>query len=875
MKYMSSDEIRESFLSFFESKAHLRLPGASLIPVNDPSLLLIGAGMAPFKAYFTGIETPPAPRVTTVQRCVRTPDMDRVGQTGRHGTSFEMLGNFSFGEYFKREAISWSWEYVLEVLELPADKIYITVHENDDEAYDIWHDEIGIPKERIYRFGDEENFWEIGVGPCGPDSEIFIDRGPEYGCDSPECSMGCSCDRFLEIWNLVFTQFDKDKDGNLTPLARRCIDTGLGLDRVAMVLQGKHSLTEIDLHNPLLEHLIKITGVDYNAGGPERVALRVIVDHLKGVVLLIGDGVMPGNEERSYVLRRLMRRAARFGWMSGLRRPFMAEAARFIIETHCVGYPHLLEKADFICRVIDAEESRFHETLESGLLMVRQYISSMKTNNLNVLDGEQAFRLHDTFGFPLELTQELLEESGLGIDTAGFFKAMQQQRQRARDARGSIDVMGIGRAGLREFMSRFLGYDDLTMESEIIALWQKGEQLTVVHPPGEVDVILNVTPFYPEGGGEVADTGFISLGNEALTVSATFREAGTIVHRVTLGKQAISVGDRVQLVVDRQRREAISRHHSATHLLHLALRKVLGSHVHQSGSHVDEHRLRFDFSHFDALTLQELREVERQVNALIMANQPVIVSQMTYDEARAIGATALFDEKYGETVRVVQIGESLELCGGCHVRSSGAIGLLHILSESSCGSGLRRIEAVAGESLLELLNANEEVINNLSVTLKSNPAELMSRVADLIQQNRDLTRDLEKLRLEQSRSLSDGLMDQIQLVEGVKLIAAKVSAVDSEGLRILADHLRDRMGSGVVFLASENDGKLSLLAAATKDLVNIGVNAGSYLRALASILDGRGGGRPDLAQGGSSFPGKLVSALQQSGELLAQQIRRK
>ena len=874
MRRMSSDEIRESYLSFFEARNHLRSAGAGLVPINDPSLMVIGAGMAPLKPYFTGAETPPSPRMTTVQRCIRTPDIERVGVSGRHGTSFEMLGNFSFGDYFKTEAIHWAWEYVTDVLGLPAEKLYITVHRDDDEAYNIWHDEIRVPPERILRLGDEDNFWEIGVGPCGPDSEIFIDRGPEFGCGKPDCAMGCDCDRFLEIWNLVFTQFDKDKEGNLHALSRRCIDTGMGLDRVAMVLQEKHSLVETDLFQPLFQHMLQITGVDYDGQSKESIALRIICDHIKGVVFMISDGILPGNERANYVLKRLLRRAARYGRMLGIGRPFMAEASGKMIDTMAVGYPELETKRDFILQVIDSEEKHFHETLEAGLHLVNQHVETLKRNMQTLLDGEIAFQLHDTFGFPLELTQEVLAESGLGLQIEGFYSAMQKQRDLARAARGDVDAMNIGRRGLVGFLSSFVGYDQLSMEGKVIGIWQNGEQVTSADAGSEVEVVFDQTPFYAASGGQVADEGIVLLRGEALELLGLTKEADITVHKFRLGEEGLAVDDTAALAVKRSRRDAISRHHSATHLLHSALRKELGQHVQQAGSLVDENRLRFDFTHFQALTPEQLLSIEKQVNDIITGNSTVVIRQTGMAEAQQLGAIALFGEKYGELVRVVRIGESMELCGGCHVKNSAEIGLFHILSESSIGSGVRRIEAVAGLALLDYLRENEALLGETAQSMKVREAELPAKVMEMQREMRDMQRELDKLKAASVKQSSDMLLQSVQDIGGVPVLVAQIEAPDAESLRQAADFLRDKMGSGVVFLAAVQPERIALLAAATKDVADR-VHSGNLIRETSKQLDGRGGGRPDMAQGAGSVEavGKLASVLESVPQLIAVQLQ--
>lgn len=870
MKKRTGNEIRQAYLEFFREKGHLVLPSASLVPENDPSLLLIGAGMAPFKPYFTGVATPPSGRVTNSQKCIRTPDIERVGKTARHATCFEMLGNFSFGDYFKREAILWAWEFLTDRMEMDPQRLYVTVHKEDQEAYDIWHKEVGVSEEHII-LGDEDNFWEIGTGPCGPCSEIFYDQGEAFKCDSPNCVMGCNCDRYLEIWNLVFTQYDKDEAGQYHPLERKCIDTGLGLDRIATVIQGAPSIFEMDLNLPMLNRLIEMSGVAYDGKSSESLALRVILDHVRGVTFLIGDGVLPGNEGRGYVLRRLLRRAVRFGRLVGMKEPFVAEIAAKVIDSFKVGYPDLEEKREFILQVFQLEEKRFNETLESGLSLVQQYMEEMKAKQETELKGEIAFRLHDTFGFPLELTQEILEEKGYSVDIQGFKDEMNRQRQRARSARQDVDAMGANRADMSGVMTTFTGYDSCKETTTIQALYQNAKSMEEVAAGEEVQIVLSINPFYGESGGQIGDTGYLRKGDTLNPVLQTTKESQTNVLLVE-AKTTLRVGDAVTAVVDIERRKHITRHHSATHLLHKALRRIIGDHIHQAGSWVGPDRLRFDFSHFSALEAQQLIQVEKLVNQWILEDVAVNKEELSLEEARAKGATALFGEKYGDRVRVIEMGESMELCGGTHVNRTGEIGLFRIVSEAGIGSGLRRIEAVTGWKSYEYAKEKECILEDVSMLVKSKEEELPGKITSMLQQIRDLERKLEALQAQNTVGKMESLLLKKVKISGVDAVIAQVSAEKADDLRQMADILRDKMGSGIVVLAAEMEGKASVLVAATKDLANT-FHAGQLIREAAKLVGGGGGGRPDLAQAGGKNPEKIAQALEQIPSLIEAQLQ--
>ena len=869
MKKRTGNEIRQGFLDFFHEKGHLVVPSASLIPENDPSLLLIGAGMAPFKSYFTGVATPPSSKVTNSQKCIRTPDIERVGKTARHATCFEMLGNFSFGDYFKRDAIKWAWEFLTERMEMDPSRLYVTVHKDDQEAYDIWHKEVGVPKEHLI-LGDEDNFWEIGTGPCGPCSEIFYDQGEEFKCDKPDCVMGCNCDRYLEIWNLVFTQYDKDDQGEYHPLERKCIDTGLGLDRIAAVIQGAPSIFEMDLNLPMLNKLIELSGVKYDGKSPESLALRVILDHVRGVTFLIADGVQPGNEGRGYVLRRLLRRAVRFGRLVGLNQPFVAEIANKVIDSFKVGYPDLEEKRAFILQVFQLEEKRFNETLESGLNLVQQFIEEMKRNEKTELQGEIAFRLHDTFGFPLELTQEILEEQGYTVDIQGFRDEMNRQRQRARAARQDVDAMGANRADLSGVESRFVGYENTRLNSTIKGIYLEGKPLETVDAGAEVQIVLDPNPFYGESGGQVGDTGSLETKGFQNKVLQTLKEGQLNLLTVEV-TNSLQVGEQVIALVDEERRKHIARHHSATHLLHKALRLVLGDHIHQAGSWVGPERLRFDFSHFSALEQEQIEQVEKLVNQWIMNDDSVNIEELKIDEARAKGATALFGEKYGDIVRVIEMGDSMELCGGTHVKRTGEIGPFRILSEAGIGSGLRRIEALSGWKAIEFNRDQESILSQMASLLKSKPEELTNRLTQLLSQLRDSEKKLESLSAQNTAGKMDVLLKSMFEIEGIPTVIAQVTAENTDDLRQMADILREKMGKGIVVLAAEIDGKASLLAAATKDLAPR-FHAGNLIREAAKLVGGGGGGRPDLAQAGGKNPEKIPEAMKKIRGLVEDQL---
>jgi len=879
MQQWSGDQLREEFLRFFEEKGHKRLPSAPLIPHGDPTLLLTAAGMVPFKPYFLGKAVPEHPRITTCQRCVRTLDIDQVGLTDRHNTFFEMLGNFSFGDYFKQDAIAWAWEFVTERMGIPRERLWVSVYLEDDEAARIWEHEIGVPAGRIIRLGKEDNFWEIGVGPCGPCSEIHVDRGPERGCGHPDCRPGCPrCERFVEIWNLVFIQFHKDEDGRYTPLERKGIDTGMGLERAAALLQGVGSNFEIDLVRPILDRVAARAGVAYKADPRADVSLRVITDHMRAVTFLIHDGVLPGNEGRGYVLRRLLRRAVRHGRLLGIDGPFLSDIASAVVQQMRVGYPEVVEREAYIRRIIETEEQRFHQTLSQGLEILEEVFAAAERDGRRVLPGEDVFRLYDTYGFPLELSREIAAERGFAVDEEGFRAAMERQRERARAARGDEGYMGRDQQkvpGLTQLpATEFVGYDRLEIEGRVLALLVNGESVAAAHRGQEVEVVLDRTPFYPEGGGQVGDTGTISGADGQVEVlDARRTEAGLILHRGRVASGRLAVGQRVLATVDGRTRAATQRHHTATHLLHAALHEILGEHANQAGSLVAPDRLRFDFTHFEPLTAEQLAALERRVNKQIIADLPVTWTEMPLADARRIGARALFGEKYGDRVRVVRIGDySLELCGGTHVQRSGELGFFKIVSEGSVAAGVRRIEAVAGEAAWRHVAAQEALLREVSDRLRTPLAQIPQQLDGMLSQLRRLEKERAALKAQLLAMRVDALLAQAEAVGGARVVVAQVRDVEPDDLVTLGDLVRDRLGSGAVVLATVSDGKVSLVAMASRDLVNEGVHAGQIVRAAAQMVDGGGGGQPHMARAGGRNPARVDAALAQARDMVRAQL---
>ena len=870
MEWTGLNELREKYLSFFESKGHLRLDSFPLVPNNDNSLLLINSGMAPMKKWFLGQEEPPRHRVTTCQKCIRTPDIERVGITARHGTFFEMLGNFSFQDYFKREATAWAWEFLTKVLEIPAELLYVSVYEDDDEAYDIWTKEVGIDPSHMVRFGKEDNFWEHGSGPCGPCSEIYFDRGPEHGCGKPDCKVGCDCDRYMEVWNLVFSQFDSDGKGTYTRLERPNIDTGMGLERLACVMQGVGNLFEVDTVHNILNHVERITGKTTD------VSIRVITDHIRSTVFMVSDGILPSNEGRGYVLRRLLRRAARHGRMLGVTRPFLAELCDTVIRENGGAYPELVEHADYIKKTISAEEERFSRTIDQGLNILSNLIDNIEKaaaeGKRRVLAGIDAFKLNDTFGFPLDLTKEIAAENGIEVDEDSFRTEMQKQREKARKDRLSRDISGWTAdlfGALDASATEFLGYGTLEAEAKIVAL-SDGDELTDAVSTDDgakegVLVVLDRTPFYAESGGQVADTGVIATaGGAHLAVTACKKTPkGYYVHTCTLLDGVVQAGDKVIASVERDRRHAIMRNHTGAHLLQKALREVLGAHVHQAGSYEDDERVRFDFTHFNAVTPQELAEVERIVNAKIFEALPVHIKVMPLKEAKELGAMALFGEKYGDIVRVVDVeGFSTEFCGGTHVSNTAELGCFKILSESSVAAGIRRIEGTTGYGVLRLLDEKSDMLNQTAGALKvSNIHDLPARAAALTAELRSVQKELDDLKQRQTAMKASGLFEDAKDVDGIKIFTMYLTGTATDALRKLCDNARDKAPASVTAVIGEAEGKTTLAVAVGKEAQARGLAAGKLVKEIAAVAGGNGGGKPDFAMAGIKDTSRIDDAL--------------
>ncbi|MGB4648417.1 MAG: alanine--tRNA ligase [Acetivibrionales bacterium] len=878
MKKMGLNEIREQFLRFFESKDHLRLPSFSLVPHNDPSVLLINAGMTPLKPYFTGAEKPPRNRITTCQKCIRTPDIENVGKTARHGTFFEMLGNFSFGDYFKKEAIQWAWEFVTEVMGMPGDRLYVSIYEEDEEAFEIWNRDVGIAPERIFRMGKEDNFWEHGTGPCGPCSEIYFDRGPERGCGQPDCTVGCECDRYIEFWNLVFTQFNRQEDGTYTKLEKRNIDTGMGLERLAVIMQDVENLFEVDTIRRILEYVCNKAGVMYGEGDDD-VSIRVITDHIRSTTMMVSDGILPSNEGRGYVLRRLLRRAARHGRLLGIEGPFLHDVAKVVIRESSEAYPELAEKEEYICKVIKTEEDRFAATIDQGIAILNAMIAELKLEKKDVLPGDMAFKLHDTYGFPLDLTREIAEEAGLTVDEQGFRAEMEEQKNKARMAIKNKEISAWGQdlaAGIEEDLStEFVGYESYSSESKILYIILDGEQVDSAQKGEEVTIILDRTPFYAESGGQVADTGVIAGKDGKVRVNDCNKTGeGLYLHSGIVEEGIIEKGTPVTATIDVERRLAIARNHTVTHLLHKALRNVLGDHVTQAGSLVEPDRLRFDFRHFSAMTKEEIKQVEEEVNARILDDLEVLVREMPVDEANRIGAIALFGEKYGDIVRVVQAGEySTELCGGTHLKSTAQAGLFKIVSEGGVAAGVRRIEALTGKGALVYYDEVEEKLENIASVLKTTPQESLRRVETISADLKAALKEIEQLKAKLASSSFDEVLENAEDVDGVRIVTGRFDQLDMEALRNTCESLRSKAGTGVVVLASALGGKVSFVAMATKDAVARGIHCGNIVKEAAKAAGGGGGGRPDMAQAGGKDVSKIDEALRLAAEAAKAQIK--
>jgi len=869
MEKLGLNEIRESFLKFFEGKDHLRLDSFPLVPKNDTSLLLVNAGMQPLKPYFTGIQTPPSNRITTCQKCIRTGDIENVGKTSRHGTFFEMLGNFSFGDYFKKEIIPWAWEYATEVLKIPKENIYVTIYLEDDEAFDIWSKNTDIDAARIFRLGKEDNFWEIGQGPCGPCSEIHFDRNIELGQikTAEEFVKAGNDDRVIEFWNLVFTQFDKDDAGNYNKLKNPNIDTGMGLERIASIMQGTNSIFEVDTIKNILQEVSRVSKVKYGETCKEDISLRIITDHVRSTTFMISDGVLPSNEGRGYVLRRLLRRAARHGRLLGVKNAFLNKLCSTVIENSFKAYPELKEKAGYIKKVIKLEEERFSETLDSGMDILKVYIEELESNNNKILSGDKAFKLYDTFGFPYELTEEILEEKGIGIDLEGFNNEMQSQRERARSARGHSNYMGNGENELnlipKNLETKFNGYDKTQLQA-VAKVLIVGEELVTELTKGSKGIIVTeVTPFYAEMGGQIGDRGIIFNDHfKAEAYDCQKNASGKVVHFVNVLEGTLQTDEFVTLKVDKDRRTEISRNHTATHMLQEALKRVLGDHVHQSGSYVDEDRLRFDFTHFSALTEEEIIKVQQIVNDNIMQSYKVETNVMTIKKAKESGAIALFDEKYQEDVRVVSVGAySKELCGGTHVRNSGEIGLFEILSEAGVAAGVRRIEAITGCNSIKYLEEKNNLIKEIANTLKCSEKDIINKIQIQLVELRDKEKVIISLKGKLATSSIEEILDDVKVVKGVRVICGTVKGIDGNALRDLADKLRDKLGDGIVVLGSSVDDKVEFVAMASKSAIDSGVHCGKIIKQVAKIAGGGGGGRPDMAQAGGKLTEKLDEAI--------------
>lgn len=879
MQQYGVNELRKMFLNFFESKEHLVMKSFSLVPNNDKSLLLINSGMAPLKPYFTGQEIPPRKRVTTCQKCIRTGDIENVGKTARHGTFFEMLGNFSFGDYFKREAIHWSWEFLTEVVGLDPDRLYPSVYVDDQEAFDIWNKEMGIAPERIFKFGKEDNFWEHGSGPCGPCSEIYYDRGEKYGCGSPDCTVGCECDRYMEIWNNVFTQFDNDGNGNYEELEQKNIDTGMGLERLASVVQDVDSIFDVDTIKALRDKVCEFASVEYKADADKDVSIRLITDHIRSATFMISDGIMPTNEGRGYVLRRLIRRAARHGRLLGIDGKFLAKLSATVIEGSKDGYPELEEKKEFIFKVLTQEEDKFNKTIDQGLSILASMQDEMKEAGKTVLSGADAFKLYDTYGFPLDLTKEILEEAGYTIDEEGFKASMEEQRVKARNAREVTNYMGADATVYDEIdasvTSEFVGYDRLTHTSKISVLTTESEIVEAITEGQNGTIFVDETPFYATMGGQEGDTGIICTEDAEFTVTNTIKLlGGKIGHVGNVTKGMFKVGDSVTLEVAEKERANTCKNHSATHLLQKALKTVLGSHVEQKGSLVTPDRLRFDFAHFSAMTPEELEKVENIVNTEIAKNVPVVTEVMNIEQAKATGAMALFGEKYEEDVRVVSMGDfSKELCGGTHVSNTGNITTFKIVSEAGVAAGVRRIEALTGDGVFCYYKEVEKELAEAAKAAKSTPANLKEKIEHMQAEMKALQSEIESLKSKAAKDALGDVMNQVKEVNGVRLLATAVEDVDMNGLRDLGDQLKEKLGEGVVVIASSASGKVNLIAMATDEAMEKGAHAGNLIKGIAALVGGGGGGRPNMAQAGGKNPAGIPDAIAKVEEVLGEQIR--
>lgn len=874
MEKLGLNEIRKMFLEFFESKGHLVHESFSLVPQNDKSLILINSGMAPLKPYFAGLETPPSKRMTTCQKCIRTGDIDNIGYTDRHGTFFEMMGNFSFGDYFKKQSIEWGWEFITEHLKLPKDKLWATVYRDDEEAYSLWRDDIGLPEDRIVKLGKEDNFWEIGIGPCGPCSEIYFDRGEEYGCGDENCKPGCDCDRYIEFWNHVFTQFDRDQEGNYNPLQHPNIDTGMGLERMACIMQETDSIFAIDTIKYVLDGVVELAGVPYKGGkAKEDVSIRIITDHIRSVTFMISDGIMPSNEGRGYVLRRLLRRAARHGKLLGIEGSFLSDLTDRVIAMSGEAYPALVEQQDYIKRILSVEEDKFRETIDQGMNIIQDYVNELKDSGNTVLDGEKVFKLYDTYGFPIELTVEILEESGCTADQEGFDRYMKQQRETARAARKSDDETAWQDEDLGFFTSeaptKFIGYDTLSAEVSVKALLINRKLVDSISEGEEGIVVLDKTPFYAEMGGQAGDIGTIYTETALLKVYDVVKAKNLFAHKVRAVSGKISAGDTVTASVDEINRNNIARNHTATHILHAALKEVLGNHVTQAGSSVTADSLRFDFTHFEAVSPEETAKIEQIANEQILKFTDVDTEILSLEDAKKSGATALFGEKYGENVRVVSIGDfSKELCGGTHLHNSGQIGAIRITSESGVAAGVRRIEAITGLGIYRELVKQDNLIKALAEKLKTQPSNLFNRTESLLDENKEIHKELDDLKKQSMGDSAVSLLSEAKLINGVKLVRAKFDDADISDLRELSDQLKAKESGLINVLAASGNGKVTFLISVSDDLLDKGYHAGKMIKEVAKITGGGGGGKADMAQAGGKDASKIDEALEFAETLL-------
>ncbi|GMQ60052.1 alanine--tRNA ligase [Vallitalea sediminicola] len=878
MKKYGLNELRKMYLDFFENKNHLKMNSFPLVPKNDKSLLLINAGMTPLKPYFTGQEVPPSKRVTTCQKCIRTGDIENVGKTQRHGTFFEMLGNFSFGDYFKEEAIEWAWEFVTKVLELPEDKLLVSIYLEDDEAEKIWHEKIGLPKDRIIRLGKEDNFWEHGTGPCGPCSEIHYDRGEEYGCGSPDCQVGCDCDRYMEFWNLVFTQFEKTEDGKYIPLDFPNIDTGMGLERLALLMQDVDSIFDVDTIQALLQKVCEMANIKYREDPQKDISIRLITDHIRSVSFMISDGILPSNEGRGYVLRRLLRRAARHGKLLGIEGKFLTKLCETVIKVSRDAYPELQEKKDYITKIITVEEDRFNETIDQGLGILKSYIEELEKEGKKELSGEKAFKLYDTYGFPVDLTKEILEESELVVDEDGFNQEMEKQKTRAREARSESNYMGAEETVYNKLdasvVSNFIGYDNLEYSSTIKVLTNEQDIVDVLQEGSKGTIFVEETPFYATSGGQVADVGYMTTATGKFKVEDVVKIMGNkIGHVGVVVEGSLKANQETALVVDEINRKATAKNHSATHLLQKALRNVLGNHVEQAGSHVTHDKLRFDFTHFQPLTEDEIKRVEDEVNLKIMEGLSITTREMSIDEAKKLGAMALFGEKYGSNVRVVNMDDySIELCGGTHLSNTSEAGTFKIISETGVAAGVRRIEALTSNNAINHYKKLESLIKDFSKLLKAEPSMLIKKTEQLIEDNKKVKQENKKLKAKLSKGAADDLLNNVVDIDGVKLLAANIEEQDMNGLRTLGDSLKQKLGEGVIVLTTSKGDKVSLIVMATDEAIKKGAHAGNLIREVANVVGGGGGGRPNIAQAGGKNPEKITEALDKAKDVLKNQI---